>query len=497
MRELNELLRRHSAAFGPALAKKAYERGLAVTAKDGSTKPIPVTATVVSIDAAELARRARLSAHLASAGQKISRAVLAGSDRELLLSALSPLERRLAEKTFEATSLLATTRVDYFIDGAGKPNALELNATIPAMQGYSDMAASSFLEVVGAYAGLPSSKIDELFRNNRPNTPALLEALLAGYAKLRGGAPRRMALLSRRNDAQLTEQKYLEKRFNELGLPSDVVHPDELSGEDAVRAGGRTYDLVYRHLFVRRLEESGLSGASYVESLLSEVPNGRVAILNPPASQVEVKTSFALLSQALSEPRVAQGAGLSDDELSAVAASVPWTRLFRQGPCWGPSGEKVDDLVERVSQEPSRFVLKRAWDYGGRAVFVGHTVGQSSFEERVRAAYGQPLSWRELCERCAADRVGGGFVVQELVQTTPEDHLLCTEGAPSEAELFVDFSAYASVGLQQGPAWGGVCRGSTSHIVNIVGGGGVLPLLTTEVAGTLLEALRARDEQVR
>jgi hypothetical protein len=36
-----------------------------------------------------------------------------------------------------------------------------------------------------------------------------------------------------------------------------------------------------------------------------------------------------------------------------------------------------------------------------------------------------------------------------------------------------------------------VCRGSSSEIVNIVGGGGVLPLITTEVANKLLTAWKA------
>jgi hypothetical protein len=56
----------------------------------------------------------------------------------------------------------------------------------------------------------------------------------------------------------------------------------------------------------------------------------------------------------------------------------------------------------------------------------------------------------------------------------------------------VDYSAYASVGLGQEPAWGGVCRGSVSQVVNIVGGGGVLPLLTREVADRLAAALERR-----
>ena len=52
--------------------------------------------------------------------------------------------------------------------------------------------------------------------------------------------------------------------------------------------------------------------------------------------------------------------------------------------------------------------------------------------------------------------------------------------------------AYASVGLDMAPNWGGVCRGSPSHIVNIVGGGGVLPLITTEVARALITAARTQ-----
>ena len=133
-------------------------------------------------------------------------------------------------------------------------------------------------------------------------------------------------------------------------------------------------------------------------------------------------------------------------------------------------------------------MIKRSWDYGGRAVFVGRTRTEPGFDERARAAYGSSLSWEELCKRAIEDRVGGGFVVQELVETKPEPHLLCSGSSQTPADLYVDFSAYASVGLDKQPSWGGVCRGSLSHIVNIVGGGGVIPLLTDEVAASLLNA---------
>jgi hypothetical protein len=404
--------------------------------------------------------------------------VLAGDHAGLVLDGLSPLERELAKATFARLSTLVTTRVDFFV---GKTvSALEVNATIPAMQGYSDIAAATFLEEVGRAWGASAGTIAGWKTQNGSNAQALWQALLAGYQQVRPGqAPRTVALLCRRNDAQLTEQRHLCERFREWGADADVVFPDELSGDDAVRANGKAYELVYRHLFVRRLEESDLRGADYVKRLLAE-PNGtRAVVLNPPASQVEVKAVFALLSEAAENRALAKAAGLTADELDAIAAAVPWTRHFR-----GPA------LLARVSADPDRYVLKRSWDYGGRAVFVGRTRHEAGFAERVKAAYGEALDWNAVCARAVEDPVGGGFVVQEVVETKPEPHLLCSGADLVPAELYVDFSAYASVGLDAQPAWGGVCRGSPSHLVNIVGGGGVLPLITSEIAQALLAARR-------
>jgi hypothetical protein len=405
----------------------------------------------------------------------MARATLAGPQREVVFNGLSPLEQQLAQATFARLEQLVTTRVDFFVSQSG-PFALELNATIPAMQAYSDIAAHTFLEVVGRQLGRTDAQVQALIEANGSNTKALFDALLAGYGRYRAGqAPDRLAILTRRHDAQLTELGHLARRFTSLGVPTDIVYPDQLSGSDAVVANGRRYPFIYRHLFVRRLEETDLVGADYVKALLAE-PNGtRAVVLNPPASQVEVKAVFGYLSEATEVPALAQQAGLTEAEVAAIRQTVPWTRVFR--------GET---LQKHVAQNPDGFVLKRSWDYGGRAVFVGKSRGTEGFTERTQAAYGQPLDWAQVCAASEADRVGGGFVVQRLVPTEPEAHLLCTPQGVQSTSLFVDFSCYASVGLGQQPAWGGVCRGSVQHVVNIVGGGGVLPLLTDDVAAQLL-----------
>jgi hypothetical protein len=487
--ELLEVLRFQAPKFGAELARTAYERGLAVTQKDGTTRPIPITATPVILDAAEIRRRAELAAKLSSATLKMADAVLNGGSKEVLLGALSPLERSIAERTWQQVVRLATTRVDFFVDTGSHPRALEINTTIPAMQGYSDIAARSFIEVVARHFGYPERAIHALLTLNGSNAMALYRALLDGYAiERKGQQPETIALLCRRNDAQITELRYLAERFREFGADAAVVHPDEVSGEDAFIVNGKKYDLVYRHLFVRRLEEHP---APWVEEFLGTVPGKKAVFLNPPTSQMEVKATFALLSQATAEPELAEGAGLSPDELAAIQACVPWTRRFRRGEAVGPGGDKWEDLVAAVAAEPRRFVLKRSWDYGGKAVFLGRSVGSVPYNERAQALYGGPLSWAELCERAVSDTTGGGYVVQEVVETQTEDHLLCTETGALPTSFYVDYSAYASVGFARQPAWGGVCRGSMGEIVNIVGGGGVLPLITTEVAQKLLMAWKA------
>lgn len=468
--------------FARELAGTAYARGLAVTRPDGSTTPIALTATPAVIDDDELRRRQRVAARLSSAGLKMSRAAL--RDDELaatLLGGLSPLEAELARRHVARLETLVTTRVDFF-GGAADLRALELNATIPAMQGYSDIAAESWLDVIGRLAEVSPATIADWRTRNGSNAHALYEALLAGYRGVRPGrAPSRIALLCRRHDAQLTELFFLRDRFRSFGVDADVIHPDELAADDvAVRAGKRTYDLVYRHIFVRRLEEPGLSGAGAVAQLLREENGRRAVVLNPPASQVEMKSVFALLSLALEDGSLAHAATLDDDDLAAIHESVPWTRLFR-----GP------ELVARVAADPDRYVLKRAWDYGGRAVFIGRAHQTAGFHERVAAAWtaDAPADWRAVCERAAADPRGGGFVVQELVDARPEPHVVCHLDRHTAGDLYVDFSAYASVGLDQEPRWGGVCRGSASSIVNIVGGGGLVPTITRDVALEVSAAL--------
>lgn len=476
------------AAHGARLAALAAGRGLAVTGADGSERPIGISATPIVVEGAVLSARQRVAALVSSAGLKMARAMIEDPQlRPLVLDGLSPLERAFARS--EPPGVLATTRVDFF-EAAGVLKALEINATIPAMQGYSDIAAAAFLDVAGDLAGVSLATIEGWKARNGSNARALFDALRAGFRLVHPDRePTRIGILCRRHDAQLSELRFLAGRFTAFGIDAVVLHPDQLPpGIGPLVVDGRRIDLVYRHLFVRRLEEPGLIGAETVRALLASPSSRDVVVLNPPASQVEVKTVFGLLSQALEDEALAGRAGLVPAELKAITEAVPWTRLLRG-----------DDLVAHVAARPDEVVLKRAWDYGGRTVLVGRMRHDPSFAERARGAWPELAAgddvgadWPGLVARAATDLRGGGFVVQALVDARPVPHVLCGADGTRHADVYVDFSMYASVGIEGATPWGGVCRTSVQPIVNIVGGGGVAPVLLADVARDVEAALAAR-----
>ncbi|MFN7130925.1 MAG: hypothetical protein ACK4N5_02510, partial [Myxococcales bacterium] len=259
---------------GDALAKLsaiyadlAYASGLAVTREEGRTLPIPPVLTPTVVDGAELSRRTHVARAVSTAVFKVARAICGSDDREILLGGMAPFERKVIERTWASISAIPNIRVDFFVGMDEQVRVLEVNATIPAMQGYSDIAAQSFIRAVGHARALPERTLAELSAKNGSNTQALLAALMSAY-RARGGdkAYPSIALCARRNDAQLTELNYIARAITNLGTPAFVIAPDELSLDgDTMLASGRRIDLLYRHIFARRIEESSPLGRIVLE----------------------------------------------------------------------------------------------------------------------------------------------------------------------------------------------------------------------------------------
>ena len=116
-------LRPLAGTYATALAGEAFSRGLATTAPDGTRKPIPPGATPVVLPGRVIAERHQLAHTLAGAGFRMAQAIVLGPSRELLLRALSPLERRLIERSAPRSRALAIARIDFLV--SSRPAALE------------------------------------------------------------------------------------------------------------------------------------------------------------------------------------------------------------------------------------------------------------------------------------------------------------------------------------------------------------------------------------
>src|SRR5207237_10121341 len=131
------------------LARQAQRRASELGLMRGPT-PIPLVLSPCALPWEELAALGRGARLITGALVKIAREVIERRPERarLLFHHLSPMESAaLATRWREAEELLQS-RIDWFVDADGKVRALEVNATIPALQGHSGAAARGLAEAV-------------------------------------------------------------------------------------------------------------------------------------------------------------------------------------------------------------------------------------------------------------------------------------------------------------------------------------------------------------
>jgi hypothetical protein len=390
-------------------------------------------------DLAALGRAARL---IVSALVKVCRELIerAPERAHFLFDHLSPLEQEALRTRWREAEELLIARVDWFVDGAGRPRALEVNATIPAMPVYSDAAAFGWLAVWAP------RRAESLFARSHSNAGWLADGLLTAARRAGRAMPLRVQLLHREGDPQQPEMAALAELLRRRGCkeartctPADVVLED---ARDRV---------IYRHLFARYVEK----GTPLARAFLDPV---RYAMWNRVDGWLETKALVAELSLR------AESSSLAADERDAVRSLLPWTRL-------------LDDVSDAELGDGAGCILKRSHDYGGKSVVIGRDAGAHGFRAALAAARRDPPgSWvaQELIDSPVTERF---FVVH-----APGEPVRCGLGA-----LHVDISTYASL-IEGIPAGGSVCRAAPGRVVNIVGGGGVAPLYPEDVLREALDA---------
>ena len=308
------------AAVGLDAAEHAWAEGLTVLKPDGTVVPIPLLAEPEVMTRGALEGLAREAERILSGAVKLARALLASGDardRAALEEPFSGLEAEAMGKLFtEAPLPVMVARVDFLqpADG-GPPRALELNATIPAMPAYADLAAFSWIRAAARARGRSPREAGALVAACGSHMERLREALVAVH-RARGGTSARpsIALVARPGDAQIGELRRLAAHFRQMGHRAENLVPAACVPEE--------WDVLYRHVWASRVDRAD----PFARALLEP---GRFVLANPVNGLLEAKALFARLSECAEDPALAERAGLDAAE-RAAAARLPTTRRLTE-----------------------------------------------------------------------------------------------------------------------------------------------------------------------
>jgi hypothetical protein len=420
---------------------------MTVLRPDGTVVPIPLVAEPEALSRDALAAAAREAQLILSGAVKLARALLSSGDardRSALVEPFSGLEAEAMARLFDAPLPVMVARVDYLVpEGGGAPRALELNATIPAMPAYADLAAHAWISAAARERGLSPRATRGLVARCGSHMERLREAIVAAF-RARGGTRERpsIAIVSRPGDAQVGELRRLVAHFRQMGHEAEHLVPATCEPE--------RWDVLYRHVWAHRVDPA----TPFARALLEPE---RYVLVNPVNGLLEAKALFARLSECAEEEGLAARAGLDADE-RAAAGRLPRTRRLEAA------------LVPRLLAERERWVLKRSWDYGGKSVFLGGELTPEAWEKAVAGAL--------------ADARGGGFVAQERIFAARRPATRIAPDGVTRGVLYRDLSTYCGLGPSRPD--GSVVRAAASPIVNILGGGGLAPVVPADV----VEALR-------
>jgi len=375
------------------------------------------------------------------------------------------LQEELALPTFEDSLVrvgpgyprpLRICRLDAFLAG-DQVKFLEFNADSPAGIGYTDVLHEGLRRAIA----LP--RVDGEFDTAYdPMLPLLIATLLDAYRTMRaqrGRVPElpetpRLALVDVPGSPSVPEFRIICAAAAEAGIEAIHLTTDQLAYDGSVlRASGEPIHLVYRRALIDDLSEGDLTAA---------YRDGAVCLVNPPRARVANNKKLMAL---LDDPRFAHL--VEPREAEVIAATIPWTRILRPGKV--TYGQWLVDLLDFVSDNRARLVLKPASEYGGHHVALGMQTEQAGWD-------------RIIGEHAHA----GDFIVQEYVPV-PEEMFPTVEDGHMQMRLKrFNINPFGIGGRYAGM----ITRISDQAVINVSAGGGLLP----SVVGRHKRRLLAEEE---
>lgn len=376
-----------------------------------------------------------------------------------LFAGLKGIEASAAFGRLQPQTGIATCRLDLFFEG-DDVKVIEINATIPAMQAYSDMVNKAYLNAL----------LGKEIELEQSNSSDLLLSLLQHYEKSGGNkAKPRIGIVARKGDSQLGELLWLQKEWTRIGYETVLGHPEDIALQSrTLKIGKVDVDLVYRHIFAYRLDPDSAFANACLEST-------KYKIFNPISAHLEAKGIMAELSRISFDPKLSERIGLSEDEVEAVGRRVVWSRVLIPGPSNDSAGDFAKDLCDWAIHHQREVVIKSSLGYGGKGVFFGENFESPKSQDQLSDLLGlrSAMSWPEFIRFCSEKQPGQWIVQQKLNGRQMVTQYHSNDGLKSDL-VYVDCSVFVNSGVDLKPK-GGACRFSQEAIVNLGRGGGLIP----------------------
>ncbi len=390
---------------------------------------------------AEEARMRIAAESIAAFGERVTHAAL-GSPALFEQLGVTEAEARLVRLEPGYARASTSSRLDAFL----LPDSLhfaEYNAESPAGTAYTQRLCELFasLEVMRRF------RQGRDVRFNATIAP-LLDALVASYREWGGSAsPPFIAIVDWREVPTWTEFEILRDAFTDLGVPTLVCDPRELSFANGVlTADGRRVDLVYRRVLMNDIIARRDDCAALVDAYAARA----VCVANTFRCKLAHKKAFFAV---LTDERNASL--FSDAERAIIRAHIPWTRVV--GDVDTIRNGRRSGLLRVAETDRDNFVLKPNDEYGGTGVMLGWEMDADA--------------WRTALDKALADPPGT-WVLQERIPVRREVFPQFDQaGAVTMRDMLVDFAPY----LFRGRMSGYLTRLSATGLANVTSGGGQVP----------------------
>jgi len=396
-------------------------------------RPISVALRPHFLDRLQFENHTAVAELIASALEKVAAAAVQ-SPALMTQVGLTDTEQKLAMVDPGLTRAAVTTRLDGFVHKE-EIKFVEYNAENPSS--LSDQEGlNRVLSELPAMSILAKRYLMQQFSP----TARLLGSLLGSYREWDGKGVPNIAIVDWKNLPSSSEFVLLRNYFATHGVRTIICSPDKLEySRGRLRCDDFEIDLVYKriiiHEFLARYDETHPLVRAYL--------NRHVCLVNPFRCKImHKKASFELLTDD------AYRNWFTSDERQAIRRSIPWTRRMAHRRT-SYEGRSVE-LVDFVRHNRAQLVLKPNDDYGGHGVFFGPQLDEAAWDNAI------------------ATGLSSDYVVQELVDLSPEEFPIFNERGWNLQPMFVDTNPF----LFAGKVCGAMVRLANSPIVNVTSGGG-------------------------